>query len=85
MSRIPHSRNFRTTSTARARTVNNGNFTGRTGNDSRRGPGPASSSVGTLIFWLALVLAAWLLFSYPLATIGTVITLGAALAYFSRK
>jgi len=87
MSRIPHSRNFRTTGTgkARSRTFNHADFAGRAGNGSSSNQASVSLPISNLIFWLGLALAAWLLITHPIATLGAAIVLGVVWAFFSKK
>ena len=87
MARIPNSRNYRTTGRrdARARTFNHGEFPSRAGNGSSGDQASASSGSPNPIFWLAVVLAVWMLVTHPLATIGSVIVLCVIRAFFSKN
>jgi hypothetical protein len=87
MSRIPNSRNYRTTSAgnASAQHFSHPEFAGRESSDSSSNRTSASTGSAKLILWSALALAAWLLLTHPLVTIGTLICIVVAWALFAQK
>lgn len=87
MAQVPNSRDYRTTGhrNARARTFNHGEFPSRAGDGSSGNQASASSSSANAIFWLAVVLAVWMLVTHPLAAIGLVIVLCVIRAFRSKN